>query len=89
MITPLKPNTPAFVTPGAEKPDLSNGPYLKFNGDNGAITYIQMTNDRALWFKQVSAEGILLNVTTYDVDCSKCVTDYLTQRLKEIGESDV
>ena len=89
MITPLKQNTPAFVTPGAEKPDLANGPYLKFNGDNGAITYIQMTNDRALWFKQVSAEGILLNVTTYDADCSKCVTDYLAQRLKETGECNV
>ena len=83
MITPLKQNTPAFVTPGAEKPNLANGPYLMFNGDNGAITYIQMTNDRALWFKQVSAKGILLNVTTYDVDCSKYITDYFAQRLKE------
>ena len=83
MITPLKPNTPSFVTPGAEKPDLSNGPYLKFNGDNGAITYIQMTNDRALWFKQVSAEGMLLNITTFDAGSSKYITDYFAQRLKE------
>ena len=81
--------TPPYVTPGAEKPDLSNGPYLSFNGDNGAITYIQMTNDRYILFKQVSAEGNLLNVTTFDVDCSKLLTDYLAQRLKETGECNV
>ena len=46
MITPLKQNKNPFVTPGTEKPDLSNGPYLSFNGDNGAITYIQMTNGK-------------------------------------------
>ena len=89
MITPLKQNKNPFVTPGTEKPDLANGPFLSFTGDNGSVTYIQMTNDRALWFKQVSAEGKLLNVTTFDVDCSKLLTDYLAQRLKETGEYDV
>ena len=83
MNEPLKQNTPGYVTPNAEKPDPANGPFLSFTGDNGTITYIQMTNERAFWFKQVSAEGKLFNVTTFDVSCSKYITDYLAQRLKE------
>ena len=83
MITPINQNKTPFVTPGTEKPDLANGPFLSFTGDNGTITYIQMTNERAFWFKQVSAEGKLFNVTTFDVSCSKYITDYLAQRLKE------
>ena len=83
MITPLKQNRPPFVTPDAEKPDLANGPYMSFTGDNGTVTYIQMTNDRFIWFKQVTAEGMLLNVTIFDVGCSKHITDYFAQRLKE------
>lgn len=83
MNEPRKQNTPGYVTPDAEKPDLANGPFLSFTGDNGVITYIQMTNDRALWIKQVSAEGQLLNITTFDASCSKYIADYFTQRLKE------
>ena len=83
MITPINQNKTPFVTPDAEKPDLANGPFLSFTGDNGSVTYIQMTNDRFIWFKQVSAEGMLLNVTTFDVGCSKQVMDYFAQRLEE------
>ncbi|MBQ2176409.1 MAG: hypothetical protein II453_15550 [Alphaproteobacteria bacterium] len=83
MITPINQNKTPFVTPDAEKPDLANGPFLSFTGDNGSVTYIQMTNDRFIWFKQVSAEGMLLNVTAFDIGCSKYVTDYFAQRLKE------
>ena len=79
----IKNNNPSFVTPDAEKPDLANGPYMSFTADNGVVVYIQMTNDRAIWFKQVTPEGKLLTVTTFDVGCSKYVTDYLAQRLKE------
>ena len=83
MVKPLNQNRTPFVTPDAEKPDLANGPFLSFTGDNGSVTYIQMTNGRNIWFKQVSAEGMLLNVTAFDVGCSKYVTDYFAQRLKE------
>ena len=83
MVKPLNQNRTPFVTPDAEKPDLANGPFLSFTGDNGSVTYIQMTNDRFILFKQVSAEGMLLNVTTFDIGCSKYVTDYFAQRLKE------
>ena len=83
MVKPLNQNRTPFVTPGTEKPDTNNGPFLSFTGDNGSVTYIQMTNDRNIWFKQVSAEGTLLNVTAFDVGCSKYVTDYFAQRLKE------
>lgn len=83
MEEPLKQNTPGYVTPDAEKPDLANGPFLSLTGENGVIAYIQMTNDRALWIKQVSAEGKVLNITTFDAGYSKYITDYFAQRLKE------
>ena len=83
MVKPHNQNRTPLVTPDAEKPDLANGPFLSFTGDNRSVTYIQMTNDRFIWFKQVSAEGMLLNVTAFDVGCSKYVTDYFAQRLKE------
>lgn len=83
MITPITQNSNSFVTPDAEKPDLANGPFLSFTGDNGGVAYIQMTNERAIWIKQVSAEGQLLNITTFDAGCSKYITDYFAQRLKK------
>lgn len=83
MIKPLNSNTPSFVTPDAEKPDIANGPYLSFNADNGAVAYLQMTNERAIWFKQVSAEGKLINVATFGEPSGEPITNYLVQRLKE------
>ena len=76
-------DTLPFVTPGVEKPDLANGPYLSFNADNGAIAYIQMTNDRTIWIKQVGSDGKLLNIATFGVSSGEPITNYLVQRLKE------
>lgn len=34
MVKPLNQNRAPFVTPDAEKPDLANGPFLSFTGDD-------------------------------------------------------
>lgn len=83
MVTPITQNSNSFVTPDAEKPDLANGAFLSFSGDNGATAYIQMTNERAIWIKQVSADGKLINIATFGVGSGEPITNYLAQRLKE------
>lgn len=84
MIKPLNQNTPSFVTPDAEKPDLSKGSYLSFTGDNGFVAYIQMTNERAIWIKQVGSEGARIYNLTFGAECGELITNYLVQRLREI-----
>ncbi len=88
MNTTTDQNRLPFVTPDAEKPDLANGPFMSFTADNGSVTYMQMTNERIIWMKQVNAEGRMFNVTTFDAGCSKSLMDYLTQRLKETELKD-
>ena len=83
MITPLNQNKKTYITPDAEEPDLSNGPFLSFTGTNGSIAYIQMTNDCAIWIKQVSADEKNISTANFDPGCSKRIIDYLVQRLKE------
>ena len=83
MVKPLNQNRTPFVTPDAEKPDLANGPFLSFTGDNGSVTYIQMTNDRAIWIKQVGAEDKFISTATFHANCCESIIDYLVQRLKE------
>lgn len=82
MITPIKKNSTPFVTPDAEKPDLANGPYLSFNADNGAVAYLQMTNERAIWFKQINSNGTIINIT-FGPECCEQIVNYLVQRLNE------
>ena len=83
MEEPLKQNTPGYVTPNAEKPDLANGPFLSFIGDDGGVAYIQMTNDRAIWIKQVGAEEKFISTATFHANCCDSIIDYLVQRQKE------
>ena len=83
MITPINQNKTPFVTPDAEKPDLANGPFLSFTGDNGSVTYIQMTNDRFIWIKQVGANDKFISTATFHANCCESIIDYLVQRLKE------
>ncbi len=83
MITPINQNKTPFVTPGTEKPDLANGPFLSLTGENGVIAYIQMTNDRALWIKQVGAEDNFISTATFHASCCESIIDYLVQRQKE------
>ena len=83
MITPTNQNKTPFVTPGTEKPDLANGPFLSFTGDDGGVAYIQMTNDCAIWIKQVGAEDKFISTATFHANCCESIIDYLVQRLKE------
>jgi len=83
MIKALNSNTPSYVTPDSEKPDLANGPYMSFDDDNSFVTYIQMTNDRTIWIKQVRKDNKLVINSIFNPDSAKQIINYLNQRLKE------
>ena len=79
----IEKNTPSYLTPDTEKPDLANGPFLSFTGDNGFVAYIQMTNDRSIWIKQARNDGKSTINATFSPESSEQIINYLVQRLKE------
>ena len=78
----MEEKTNSFVTPGTEEPDVANGPFLSFHSDTGFVAYLQMTNDRAIWIKQVSEDGKFTNVMTFAAETCESIINYLKQRLK-------
>ena len=78
-------NCPEYVTPGAEAPDSVNGDYISFLSVKRATTYMQLTNQGAFWWKQVSQEGNTYNQTTFDQGCTERLLHYFQSRYKQIN----
>ena len=78
--------SPPFVTPDVCPPDMKNGGYLTFTSDDGSTTYAQVTNDLNIWFKTISKEGFVANITTYNGEAAKKLIDYFKFRERQVKE---
>ena len=87
-LTSVNDETPAFVTPGTCPPDIENGDFITFTASNNTNkTFFQVTNESDVWFKIVSKEGILVNITTFLGDSAKVLLQYIRQREKAIKQA--
>ena len=83
----MKENPP-YVKLGAEKPDSAYGPYISFVSDLGTTSYIQMTDSRDVWFKQVSPTGDALGMATFQTGAGEAVGKYFVQRMQQTERQD-